>query len=177
MLAIAMLLAADGPILYVHERIGRGKVLFPCFKFRTMYADADERLVSFLKVSPAAREEWERDFKLKNDPRITAVGRVLRQTSLDELPQLWNVLRGDMSLVGPRPIVEKELLRYGCGAVEYLSVRPGITGLWQVNGRNRTTYDRRVELDLYYVRNWTLRLDFAILIKTVWVVAIGYGAY
>jgi lipopolysaccharide/colanic/teichoic acid biosynthesis glycosyltransferase len=142
-----------------------------------MRADADEILGEYLASSEEAREEWARDHKLKNDPRVTAMGRILRRTSLDELPQLWNVLRGDMSLVGPRPIVDDEVQKYGTEFGRYLSVLPGITGLWQVSGRNRTTYEERIRLDSFYVENWSLAFDAYILAKTVEAVATGDGAY
>jgi lipopolysaccharide/colanic/teichoic acid biosynthesis glycosyltransferase len=124
-----------------------------------------------------ARSEWEREYKLRNDPRVTSLGKFLRKTSLDELPQLWNVLLGDMSLVGPRPVVQDELARYGAAVDDYLSLRPGITGLWQVSGRNHTTYAERVAYDQYYARNWTPWLDVRILFRTVWVVIARDGAY
>ena len=142
-----------------------------------MVPNAYEVLDEYLKKHPELSAEWLRDQKLKNDPRVTAVGRFLRKTSLDELPQLWNVIKGDMSLVGPRPIVDGEILRYGDRFRTYARVRPGITGLWQVSGRNNTTYEERVGFDDYYVRNWSVWLDFYILVKTVSVVVTGYGAY
>jgi Undecaprenyl-phosphate galactose phosphotransferase WbaP len=166
-----------GPILYRHRRIGRGGVPFDCLKFRTMVVDGNRVLREALRSDPALRREWMRYRKLRQDPRITRVGGFLRRTSLDELPQLWNVLRGDMSLVGPRPIVKEELRRYGSFVHDYLSVTPGITGLWQVMGRNTTTYQRRVALDAYYARNQSLSLDLFILLKTTVVVLTGSGAY
>jgi lipopolysaccharide/colanic/teichoic acid biosynthesis glycosyltransferase len=142
-----------------------------------MVLDADRILEKFLAERPDLRREWERDHKLKNDPRVTRVGRLLRKTSLDELPQLWNVLMGDMSLVGPRPIVHQEIERYGASFELYTRVKGGLTGLWQVSGRNDTTYDQRVQLDTFYVRNWSVWLDLCILFRTIAVVLFGHGAY
>jgi undecaprenyl-phosphate galactose phosphotransferase len=182
-LSPAMLLTAcvtrmqGSPVLFAHQRIGRDGRSFPCYKFRTMLPDADRRLAELLARDPIARAEWDVNFKLKNDPRITRWGDFLRRSSLDELPQLWNVLIGDMSLVGPRPVIEAELPRYGDHLLEYLSVRPGITGLWQVSGRNETSYDQRVALDAHYVQNWSLWLDGVILCRTVAVVLARRGAY
>ncbi|MDK2122977.1 sugar transferase [Parachitinimonas caeni] len=166
-----------GTAIFGHKRVGRAGQPFVCYKFRTMIPNADQRLKELLAHDPAAREEWERDFKLKDDPRITPIGAILRQTSLDELPQLWNVLIGDMSLVGPRPIVEAEMPRYGADIDLYLSVRPGLTGLWQVSGRNNMSYTERVALDSYYVNNWSLFGDIKIIFKTALVVVRGDGAY
>ena len=168
---------SPGPIIFRHMRIGKGGKPFPCFKFRTMCIKADEKLQELLTNDPAARAEWEKDFKLKNDPRITKSGAFLRRTSLDELPQLLNVLRGEMSLVGPRPVIEAELPRYGDFLGDYLMVKPGITGMWQVNGRSDTTYDERVQMDSWYVRNWSVWLDFMLLFRTVKAVIAGKGAY
>ena len=166
-----------GPALYGHPRVGRNGRLFKCLKFRSMRIDSAEVLQHLLATDLAAQAEWGRDFKLRNDPRITTAGRFLRKSSLDELPQLFNVLKGEMSLVGPRPIVQEELARYGSGADYYLSVLPGITGLWQVSGRNDTTYAERVSLDAWYAQNWSLWYDLAILLKTVKVVVTRDGAY
>jgi Undecaprenyl-phosphate galactose phosphotransferase WbaP len=175
---IVILLAREGgAVFFSHRRIGRGRQAFDCLKFRTMLPDAERRLQELLASDAEAKAEWDKEFKLKNDPRITRLGNFLRKTSLDELPQLWNVVRGEMSLVGPRPVVEEELERYGSAVTDYLSVRPGLTGLWQVSGRNRTTYAERVALDSRYVRNWSLGLDLFILLKTVWVVLSRDGAY
>jgi len=168
---------SGGAALYSHERIGRYGNSFNCLKFRSMRADADKVLGDLLKNDPKARAEWEKDFKLKNDPRITPVGHFLRRTSLDELPQLFNVLRGEMSLVGPRPVVEEELKRYQDNVHYYLQVRPGMTGLWQVSGRNDTSYVERVSLDSWYVQNWSLWYDIAILFKTIDIVLNRKGAY
>jgi undecaprenyl-phosphate galactose phosphotransferase len=177
-LALSLLLCIEGgsPI-FAHERVGRGHRLFACYKFRTMLPDAERRLADLLANDMEARSEWEREYKLRNDPRVTSLGKFLRKTSLDELPQLWNVLLGDMSLVGPRPVVQDELARYGAAVDDYLSLRPGITGLWQVSGRNHTTYAERVAYDQYYARNWTPWLDVRILFRTVWVVIARDGAY
>ena len=162
---------------YSHSRIGQNGRPFKCLKFRSMRADADEVLHELLESDPVARSEWDKDFKLKNDPRVTPVGGFLRKTSLDELPQLINVLKGEMSLVGPRPIVQAELARYGDQVGLYLQVTPGITGLWQISGRNDTSYAGRVALDAWYVQNWSLWYDIVILFKTVDVVLNRQGAY
>jgi lipopolysaccharide/colanic/teichoic acid biosynthesis glycosyltransferase len=142
-----------------------------------MCANADAVLAEYLKADPVLRVEWERDHKLKNDPRVTPVGRLLRKTSLDELPQLWNVLKGEMSLIGPRPIVDAEIVRYGDSFDAYQSVRPGISGMWQVSGRNNTSYGERVQFDEYYVTNWSIWLDLYIIGRTVKTVLLGEGAY
>ena len=176
---IAFLVMRDGgPCVFGHTRVGNGGVKFKCLKFRSMVVNADAILKELLESNPAARAEWERDFKLKDDIRVTKVGHFIRHTSLDELPQLWNVVRGEMSLVGPRPVVEKELERYyGDGAAYYLKAKPGITGLWQVSGRNDLDYPTRVSLDVDYVRNWSFGSDIMILLKTIGVVLRGRGAY
>jgi exopolysaccharide production protein ExoY len=166
-----------GSVIYKHRRVGRGGHMFACLKFRTMVPDADQVLRDLLEHDPELHAEWVRDHKLRHDPRVTRLGRFLRRTSLDELPQLVNVLRGEMSLVGPRPVVREELLRYGRNVGIYLAAKPGITGLWQVTGRNDTDYRRRVVLDTYYVRNQNLMLDLYILVKTTGVVLGGNGAY
>ncbi len=176
--AIAVMMhRKGGSIIYKHRRVGRNGRTFECLKFRTMVPNADQVLRELLERDPAIKAEWVRDHKLRCDPRVTRLGRFLRRTSLDELPQLWNVMRGEMSLVGPRPVVREELLRYGRNARAYLSAKPGITGLWQVKGRNDTDYRRRVVLDTYYVRNQNLLLDLYILFKTTRVVLGGSGAY
>ena len=179
MLLIAIIIKIDsrGPIFYGHERIGQGGKRFKAWKFRSMVEDADAIIERYLEEHPELREEWQATQKLKNDPRVTRVGRWLRKLSLDELPQLWNVIRGEMSLVGPRPIVQEELAKYGEKGVLYLKVKPGMTGLWQVSGRSETSYQERVEIDAYYVRNWSVWLDLYILARTVWVVLFGRGAY
>lgn len=168
---------SGGGAIFGHVRVGQHGKLFRCLKFRTMVPDADKVLADLLASNPQARAEWERDFKLKNDPRITVIGAFLRATSLDELPQLWNVVRGEMSLVGPRPVIEEELQRYGDQVGYYLEAPPGITGLWQISGRNDISYDDRVELDCWYVRNWSLWYDLVVLVKTVKVVFRKEGAY
>jgi len=175
--AIAIPLTSKGPILFKQLRIGKGNRLFFALKFRTMFLDSSERLDHYLDGDPVLRAEWESVHKLKDDPRVTSIGRFLRRFSLDELPQLWNVLAGDMSLVGPRPIVVSEIERYGLQYAAYEAVRPGLTGLWQVSGRNDTTYQERVDYDSYYVRNWSLRLDAQIVIRTFRAVISGTGAY
>ncbi|AZG14687.1 hypothetical protein EHF44_15290 [Cupriavidus pauculus] len=175
---LALLIKRDGgPCFFSHPRVGMHGRTFRCLKFRSMVRDADKVLNDLLASDPKARAEWEQDFKLRNDVRVTRLGRFLRRTSLDELPQLWNVLLGDMSLVGPRPVVEKELGQYGEAAGYYLRVLPGITGLWQVSGRSETSYERRVLLDVSYVKNWSLAGDLRILFRTVGVVLGGRGAY
>ena len=177
-LAVAILLRREGgSIIFRHRRVGRNGEAFDCLKFRSMVPDADRVLRELLERHPELRAEWLRDHKLRDDPRITGVGRFLRRTSLDELPQLWNVIRGEMSLVGPRPVVREELLRYGRHLHRYLAAKPGVTGLWQVTGRNDTDYRRRVVLDVYYVRRQSILLDFYILLKTAHVVLGGNGAY
>ena len=168
---------SPGPVIFRHIRIGKNGRVFPCFKFRTMCINADKKLQELLANDAETRAEWEKDFKLKNDPRITKSGAFLRRTSLDELPQLLNVLRGEMSLVGPRPVIEAELPRYGDFLDDYLMVKPGITGMWQVNGRSDTTYDERVQMDSWYVRNWSVWLDFMLLFRTIKAVLAGKGAY
>ncbi|QXE07343.1 sugar transferase (plasmid) [Paraburkholderia sprentiae WSM5005] len=175
---IALAVMRDkGNAVYGHPRIGRGGRTFKCLKFRSMVMNSDKVLAELLATDPRARAEWERDFKLKNDIRITPVGRILRKTSLDELPQLWNVLRGEMSLVGPRPVVQKELVRYGRDVRYYLALKPGITGLWQVSGRNDVDYPTRVALDVKYAMNRSLAFDIGILLRTVKVVFAKDGAY
>lgn len=166
-----------GKVIYGHPRIGQNGKLFSCLKFRTMVEDADQVLQNLLENDPLAKKEWEKDFKLKNDPRITAIGHQLRRSSLDELPQLWNVLKGEMSLVGPRPIVEEELMRYDDDIDYYFMAKPGMTGLWQVSGRNDVDYTKRVYFDSWYVKNWSLWNDLVILCKTVSVVIKRAGAY
>jgi len=167
----------DGlPVFFGHYRVGLDGKLFRCLKFRTMYRESEQMLADLLRGDPVARAEWQKDQKLTNDPRITPLGHFLRRTSLDELPQLFNVLRGEMSLVGPRPITVAELTRYGRVRWHYLSVRPGMTGLWQVSGRNNTSYDERVALDRHYVEARSLWMDVSILVRTVGVVVARDGA-
>jgi len=176
---VGIKLSSPGPLVFGHLRVGRGGKTFRCYKFRSMVPNSQQVLKDLLDRDPVAREEWNRDFKLKNDPRITRIGRFIRKTSLDELPQLWNVVRGDMSIVGPRPVVRKELaLHYGvAGRRHYLSVRPGLTGLWQVSGRNDMDYQERVELDKTYVQSWNVFGDFMIVMRTVGVIFGKRGAY
>lgn len=176
-LALAVRISSPGPIFYSQERIGLGGKKFRAWKFRSMVLNADAVLKDYLAAHPELNVEWERDHKLKNDPRVTRVGWFLRKTSLDELPQLWNVFVGEMSLVGPRPIVDAEVKKYAAAFPLYLKVRPGITGLWQINGRNNTTYQQRVHFDMQYVRNWSPWLDGYILLNTIEVVLRCEGAY
>jgi len=176
-LAVAVKMSSRGPILYGHERIGRYGRRFKAWKFRTMFQNSNLVLDQFLEDNPDMKDEWDRDHKLRYDPRVTRIGRLLRKTSFDELPQLWNVIRGDMSLVGPRPIVTDEIVKYGPYYGLYTMVKPGITGLWQVSGRNNTTYDERVQLDAYYVRNWSPWMDVFLLLKTIRIVLFARGAY
>jgi Undecaprenyl-phosphate galactose phosphotransferase WbaP len=176
-LAVAVKMSSRGPILYGHERIGRNGRRFRAWKFRTMFQNSSLVLDQYLEANPELQEEWTRDHKLKYDPRITRIGRLMRKTSLDELPQLWNVILGDMSLVGPRPIVDAEVAKYGLYYGLYTMVKPGITGLWQVSGRNNTTYEERVQLDAYYVRNWSPWMDVFLLLKTIRIVLFAKGAY
>ena len=175
---VAALVRLSGPkVLFAHPRIGQGGRTFPCYKFRTMVPDAQLVLERLLDDRPELRIEWERDFKLKDDPRVTRIGKFLRKYSLDELPQFWNVLRGDMSLVGPRPIIADELKRYGRHADCYLAARPGVTGLWQISGRSDVDYAHRVQLDREYIERRCVSLDFAIVFRTAWVVLRRKGAY
>lgn len=168
---------SPGPVIFKHRRIGRNGKEFPCYKFRSMCADADVKLKKLLETNPQARAEWETEFKLKNDPRITKSGDFLRKTSLDELPQLFNVLKGDMSLVGPRPIIREEISRYGKYIEDFYMVRPGITGMWQTSGRNDVPYNERVQMDTWYVRNWNVWFDIVLIWRTLKVVAGKKGAY
>ncbi|BCR04676.1 undecaprenyl-phosphate galactose phosphotransferase WbaP [Desulfuromonas versatilis] len=176
-LSVATKVTSPGPVFFRQKRIGAGGGDFWCYKFRTMVIDADERLSRYLAENPAAQREWLAERKLKDDPRITPIGRILRKTSLDELPQMLNVLMGEMSLVGPRPIVVDEIEKYGDYFSYYKAVCPGISGLWQVSGRNDIDYQQRVMLDTFYVRNWSLWLDFMILLKTIPAVLKKDGAY
>jgi len=176
-IALAVKLTSPGPVIFSHRRIGMGGKEFMCHKFRTMVANAEDVLRELLEKNPTLRAEWEKDFKLKDDPRITGVGKILRKTSLDELPQIFNVIKGEMSLVGPRPIVKAELDKFGNYASDYLLVRPGITGLWQVSGRNDIDYHERVQLESRYIRNWSLWLDITLLFRTIPAVLKRDGAY
>jgi len=177
MIALGVKLQDGGPALFGHERVGLGGRTFRCMKFRSMVVDADARLAALLASDPQARADWAKDFKLKRDPRITAFGDFLRRSSLDELPQLFNVLRGEMSIVGPRPIVRSEAYRYGARFESYCTVRPGITGLWQVSGRNDISYRRRVAMDAVYARSKCLSWDVKILLMTVPAVLLAKGSY
>jgi exopolysaccharide production protein ExoY len=160
-------LSSPGPALFRHRRVGFNGKHFDCLKFRTMVTDAPERLRRLLESDRLAAAEWEANRKLRDDPRITVIGAILRKSSLDELPQLFNVLKGDMSIVGPRPVTDEELERYASSVGAYLSCRPGITGLWQVSGRSRTTYNKRVACDAFYARNWSMTLDAKIIVVTL----------
>lgn len=164
---IATVLTSSGPALFRHKRVGYNGKSFDCLKFRTMVTDAPERLRHVLETDPTAAAEWAANRKLRCDPRITPIGSLLRKSSLDELPQLFNVLRGEMSIVGPRPITDEELDRYESSVGAYLACRPGITGLWQVSGRSSTTYGKRVACDAFYARNWSMALDVKIMIVTI----------
>lgn len=177
LVAVLVKLEDGGPVMFAQERIGRGGKTFRCLKFRTMAVDAEAQLRDLLARDPAARREWELDHKLRNDPRITRVGAFLRASSLDELPQLWNIIVGDMSVVGPRPIVKAEAARYGRHFKRYCAVRPGLTGLWQVSGRNDVSYRERVVMDVAYVRGRCLWLDLKIIARTVPAVLLRRGSY
>lgn len=179
LIAISLAVAWEnhGSIIFSHKRVGLHGKKFFCYKFQTMIPDAEEKLQEYLKNNPEAQKEWNETFKLTNDPRVTKLGNFLRRTSLDELPQLLNVIRGEMSLVGPRPIVEEEIERYGENIREYYMVLPGITGMWQVSGRSDTTYPERVAMDTWYVRNWSVWIDIMYLFKTVKAVLTEKGAY
>lgn len=174
---IFMVARDGGNPIYGHERVGMNGRKFKCLKFRSMVINSKEVLEEVLRTDPVARAEWDKDFKLKNDPRITRIGHFIRKTSLDELPQLWNVVRGEMSLVGPRPVIEDELERYAGDVDYYFMAKPGMTGLWQVSGRNDVDYETRVYFDSWYVKNWSLWNDIAILFKTIGVVLKRDGAY
>ena len=177
MLALLVKMSDGGPVFYRHQRIGRGGRPFYCLKFRTMKTNGDAILELYLRENPQAQAEWVVARKLQLDPRITDVGTVIRKLSLDELPQLLNILRGEMSIVGPRPIVVEELELYGAAAVYYLKSRPGLTGVWQVSGRNDVSYDKRVAFDQRYVENWSFRGDVAIILKTIPAVYAAKGSY
>ncbi len=178
-IAIIIKLTDGGSVFYRHERVGYRGEKFKVIKFRSMYIDADKKLKEILEKDPKAKEEWEKTFKLKNDPRVTPIGKFLRKTSLDELPQFFNVLKGDMSVVGPRPVVEDELEKFYKEEAElYKSVRPGITGYWQVEGRNDIEdYKERVKMDVWYIKNQSFLLDLKIILKTIKVIFSGKGAY
>ena len=178
-LALLIALSSPGSIFYIQERVGKNHKTFSCIKFRTMVMNADEILLKLMETSPDIRQEFEDNFKLKQDPRITKIGRFLRLTSLDEFPQFWNVLKGDMSVVGPRPLVAEELPCYGVHIEKVLTIKPGITGLWQVSGRNDIPYNRRILIDLYYAKKHNFWLDMWIIVKTIGVVLVpkNNGAY
>lgn len=178
LIAMAIRLSSNGKVVYSHERIGRGGKPFMCYKFRTMYPDAELRLKEILENKPELRREWEATHKLRNDPRVTPIGRFLRKTSLDELPQFWNVLKGDLSVVGPRPVVKAEVIKHlGVKASKILSVRPGLTGIWQVSGRSDTSYSTRIKLDESYVDNHSILLDLVLIAKTIPNMISSKGAY
>jgi len=168
---------SPGPVFFAHTRVGKGGKPFKCWKFRTMYQRAEEVLLQLLAENPVLKQEWEEVGKLKNDPRVTRMGKFLRKTSLDEIPQLDNVLLGEMSRVGPRPLSPRWLARYGPDQAARLQVRPGLTGLWQVSGRNDLEYEQRIRLDNWYLQNWSIWLDIIIVLRTVVVVLTGRGAY
>jgi Undecaprenyl-phosphate galactose phosphotransferase WbaP len=179
LLIIALLIkvTSSGPVLYKHKRLGKNGKPFYAYKFRTMKKNAEQLLDELLKSDPAIREEWEKYHKLKNDPRVTAVGKVLRRISFDEFPQLINIIRGEMSLVGPRPIVNEEIEKYGDDFDRIFSIRPGLTGLWQVSGRSDTNYSERISYDTYYLQSWSAWLDLWIILKTFGSIILGKGAY
>jgi Undecaprenyl-phosphate galactose phosphotransferase WbaP len=179
LIAIALMikLSSPGPVLYKHERLGKNGKRFYAYKFRSMVMDADKRLKTMLESNPEIRDEWEKSQKIKNDPRTTGIGKLLRRTSLDELPQFINILKGEMSLVGPRPIVHSEIKRYDEDFHRIFSVHPGLTGLWQVSGRSDTDYTDRIFFDTYYLQSWSVWLDLWIIYKTIGVVLKGKGAY
>lgn len=169
-ISILVKFSSRGPIFFYHRRIGKDKKPFYCVKFRTMHPEAEDIMLNLLSENENLKREFEKTQKLKNDPRITAIGKFLRKTSLDELPQLLNVIRMEMSIIGPRPVVEAELERYGSSVKKVLSIKPGISGLWQVSGRNNLTYDRRVKLDCYYINNLSFLMDLRIIIRTIGVI-------
>lgn len=177
LIALAIKIGSPGPILFRHRRVGRGGEEFDLLKFRTMVVDAEAALEAHLRSDPRLLEEWNSAHKLRDDPRVTRIGRFLRKSSLDELPQLFNILAGQMSLVGPRAVVRAELERFGALAPTILSVKPGLTGLWAVSGRNDLSYDQRALLEHRYVTGWSLPLDLGILVRTIPAVLRGHGAY
>jgi Undecaprenyl-phosphate galactose phosphotransferase WbaP len=176
-IALLVQLSSPGPVLYGHKRLGRNGKYFTAYKFRSMVMDSQERLQKLFESNPEIKKEWDKNHKLQNDPRVTAIGRFLRRTSLDEFPQLLNILKGEMSLVGPRPIVDEEVSRYGEDFNWIFSVRPGLTGMWQVSGRSETDYAVRVLYDTYYLQSWSVWLDVWILFMTFGAVLRGKGAY
>ena len=174
---VMTVVTSPGPALFRHKRVGFKGKCFECLKFRTMVSDAPERLRQLLERDPVAAAEWTINRKLRNDPRVTAIGAILRRSSLDELPQLFNVLKGDMSIVGPRPVTEEELARYSSLTNAYYACRPGMTGLWQVSGRSATTFNKRIACDSFYARNWSMTLDAKIIIATIPAVCFSDTAY
>jgi exopolysaccharide production protein ExoY len=176
-LAVALKIDSPGTLFFMQQRVGRHGRPFKCIKFRTMHMDADRRLSEILATSPEARREWEADHKLRNDPRVSRLGGLVRKLSLDELPQLINILRGEMSVVGPRPIVRNEVPKYGVFFANYCSVKPGLTGLWQVSGRNDVTYDERVQMDVEYSKRASLMLDISVVFRTLPAVVFARGSY
>lgn len=178
LLILSIRLSSKGKAIYWQERIGRGGKPFKCYKLRTMYQNADARLAALLKQNPKLKKEWKETHKLKNDPRVTKLGKFLRKTSLDELPQFWNVLKGDLSVVGPRPVVQEEIdEHFGVKAYKILSIRPGITGIWQVSGRSDTSYDSRISMDEHYIDTRSFFLDFKLVLKTIPCMLLSRGAY
>jgi lipopolysaccharide/colanic/teichoic acid biosynthesis glycosyltransferase len=175
--AVLIKLQDRGPILFQQERLGRAGRVFQCWKFRTMVVDAQARLDDLLERDPEALQEWQRDHKLKDDPRITGLGRFLRKSSIDEIPQLLNIIAGEMSIVGPRPIVRAEIPRYAGRFASYCRVKPGLTGLWQISGRSNTSYRRRVAMDVLYIKRRTLMMDIRIIAFTIPAVLQSRGSY
>ena len=163
-LAICIKIDSKGPVIFAHKRIGKNGKEFNMYKFRSMYENAEEMIENF---NEEQKREWQENFKLENDPRITKVGKFLRKTSLDELPQIVNIIKGDLSIIGPRPIVDEELEKYGENKEKFLSITPGLTGYWQANGRSNTTYEERMQMELYYIDNQSLWLDIKIFFKTI----------
>ena len=179
LIAILIKLGSRGPIFFSQKRVGKNKKEFYCLKFRTMHPEAEDLLKNLLDKNDDLKKEFEQDHKIKNDPRITPIGKFLRKTSLDEIPQFINVIRGEMSIVGPRPIVKEEISKYGSSFLKAFSVRPGITGLWQVSGRNNLSYSRRVNLDMVYIKDYNFIMDLIIIIRTFGVILfpLDRGAY
>ncbi len=177
LISIGVKVSSQGPIFYGHKRVGKNGKEIKCWKFRSMFIDSQKMLEEILKNDPDMRREWESQRKFQNDPRVTRFGKFLRKTSLDELPQIFNILLGSMSFVGPRPVTKEELVKYGENTDYILSVTPGLSGMWQISGRSDTGYEERINLDTYYIQNWSVWFDLWIIIKTVWVVLKGKGAY
>lgn len=178
LIGIVIRCSSKGPVIYSHMRVGRGGKKFKCYKFRTMYADADARLKDLLRANPSWMKEWQENRKLRRDPRVMPIGRLLRKCSLDELPQFWNVLRGDLSIVGPRPLVAYEVANYlGERASKILSVRPGLTCIWQVSGRNDVSYSKRIQLDEEYIDKQSFLLDLELIMRTIPSMVFSKGAY